>query len=324
MVDVAVYFFGAFFVLSILLGIGLLYKGWNVRQLRRFVEDTPTSTPDSVALGLAEVTGTAQEAYETLSSPLEDEPSLLYRYVAYEYEPNPESSSMNECWIESASATLGVPFMLEGENGQVFVDPTDADVRFSDKFGGGGNEDEDRSGTPQEVLNQYLRQFGERVERLPPNAVSWTESEGPPEKVHSLLSGSGKYGEHRIDSSRASETDSGLTPLERLQMGTDERFAVTVTRIEPGDKLYILGEAKAPDAESVPDDVTAIFEAPGSSQSASSRGSGPSPFVISAKGERALVWGTKKKEMAFRFIGAASIIAGLALLYNLLQELNVL
>lgn len=153
----------------------------------------PTSTPNSVALGRAEVTGTAQEAYETLVSPLEDAPSLLYQYVAYKYDPNPESSSMNECWIESASATLGVPFMLEGENGRVFVDPTDADVHFPGKIGDCG--DEDRGATPQVLLTQYLRQFGERLDRLPPNAVSWTESEGPPETVHALLSHSGTFGE---------------------------------------------------------------------------------------------------------------------------------
>lgn len=128
----------------------------------------------------------------------------------------------------------------------------------------------------------------------------------------------------RIDTSRASEADRGLTALEHLQTGTTDRFAVTVTRIEPGDKLYILGEAQAPDRRAVPDDVSAIFEAAGPFQSASSRSPGPSPYIISAKGERALVWGTKRKELIFLFMGASSIIVGLVLLYNLLQEFSVL
>lgn len=283
-------------LLLIVAGIGLLYKGWTERQLRRYVEDTPTSTPKSVALGLAEVMGTATKASETLTDPIEDRPSLLYKYALYEY--GRDSDEDKPSWSTITTGTLGVPFLLEGEEGQVFVSPTDADIRTSGK----------------------LNSPSSHPDQLPLNGVAWSRSEGPPESLEKYLSDSQERLKYRVDSSREADAKMEWTLLDRVDRETEDRFGFATERVEPGDDLYLLGEAKSPDADSVPDDVTAVFEAPESASSSFARGSGSFPLIISTKGEHGLLKDTKEKEWRAFAFGAIFLIPAVGFPLNFLIQ----
>lgn len=284
-------------IFCIWVGLALLYNGWVERRLRRYVEDTPTSTPKSVALGLAEVTGTATKASETLPDPIEDCPSLLYKYALYEYGRDADEDKAS--WSAITTGTLGVPFLLEGEEGRVFVSPTDADVR-----------------TPKE-----LNTPGDHSDLHPSNGVTWSRSEGPPESLEKYLSDSQEQFEYRIDPTRDQDAEKERTLLEDLYRETEDRFGFATERVEPGDDLYILGEAKSPDADSVPDDVTAVFEASEPALYSFLLGSLSFPLIISTKGERALIKDTKQKERGAFLFGAGFLVFGVGLLLNFVMKM---
>lgn len=287
------------FALFVVFGIAQLYEAWKERQIRRFIEDTPTSSPRAVALGLAEITGTAQEASQTLSAPLESGASLLYEYVVYEYDDTGDSDDYG--WEGIATGTLGVPFMIEGQEGRVLVDPKDA-----------------------RILDFESSTTSSAPDQLPLDGVIWSDSEDPPAPVETFLSRSKEFSKYRIDSDREEDEEDDDTLLDRVRQENASRFGFATRRIEPGDEIYLLGEAKGPDADSIPEDVSAIFEAPEAPQSTFSRLSGSIPLLISTKGEDPIIRDKKRSERGLILGGLLFVIVGILFIANMLEKANII
>jgi hypothetical protein len=264
--------------------------------------DTPTSTPGAVALGLAEVVGTAQPANEPLSLPHEDHPCLLYLYGFFHFDSTDEKTG----WQGYKFGILGVPFFLEGDRGRVYVDPTDAEIDFAP-------HQDLSSGDP------------------PSSSVFWEVEEGPPPKVKDFVDKHDDLFEYRVDPMRQLETADDLGAIaswhreaaESIEEKEAGKRAFYTARIEPGEELYLLGQAQRPDGKELPDDVSAAFrttDAQTDSSRSTPTGNGipadpESTLLISTRSEKELV--LNKKSIAKKdFIGSVLIfLFGLGLLF---------
>jgi hypothetical protein len=99
------------------------FRGFRHLRNKRLIENTPTSKCRSVALGLAEVAGTAQGTLRM--------PSLIGQIACYcsqvrieRYEKRGKSSS----WVKIHERTDGVIFQVEDDTGRVKVDPLHAEL----------------------------------------------------------------------------------------------------------------------------------------------------------------------------------------------------
>lgn len=300
-----------FFLIGLLLSAaGLVMSYQALRPYRRALLKmaTPTSTPGAVSLGRSEVVGTAQPVNEPLSLPHEDRTCLLYAYYFFHREREHDSGGYR--WQSYEWGWLGVPFFLEGDQGRVYVDPADADIDFDSEQG-------DSAGDP------------------PPSSVFWQAEEGPPAEIKDFVDQLDAFQEYRIDPQRhveegnAPDTIAGFAARKHHQMG--ERIeekdvgkrALYVDRIDPGEELYLIGEAKPPDGEEIPDDVSAVFRETDSWADSSSPSSisdaifSDSEFTlsISARSENELVASQRSASWSRFFGGIFLFLWGFGLMY---------
>lgn len=285
-------------------GIGALVGGLKKVQLRRHIRDTPTATPGSVALGLAEVTGEAQPVSESLQAPLKDQPCLLYHYAfLYRYE-DPDDNGYE--WSAFKSGTHGVPFFLEGRRGRVYVDPTDAEIRLPS-------------------------QRQDLITGDPPSSSVFWNPDDPPEEVQAFQNRCDDLSNRRVDPYRYIERSDDPGPLLSFTQLSDvnessDKHALVIEQAAPGDELYVLGQAEAvPDDMDLPRDVSAVFrkeiEDPTQkslterfSPSASWSTDYQSVFTISTQSEEELVQDLNSQERAQLIGGVLLFVIGLAML----------
>ncbi|MEA3543802.1 MAG: hypothetical protein U9R69_01120, partial [Thermodesulfobacteriota bacterium] len=103
-------------------------------QLKRQMENTPTSKVRSVAMGMVEVKGQAIRQF-ALISPMSNTPCVFYRLTKYRRDRN------NRWRVSSVSRSDNVPFLLEDDTGRVEVDPTGCRISAGSK----------QEGTPGQV-----------------------------------------------------------------------------------------------------------------------------------------------------------------------------
>jgi len=96
--------------------------GFRQLQLKRLIENTPTSKVRSIAMGQVEVKGTARRQY-ALISPMTNIACVYYRLVRY------QRNAKNDWVVSSITSSGHVPFWLEDETGRVSVDPSTATVK---------------------------------------------------------------------------------------------------------------------------------------------------------------------------------------------------
>jgi len=128
--------------LGFVLGIVGFFRGFQLRKKKKLIEDIPTSTVRALALGLAEVSGTAREYQKLLTSDFSKTPCVFYRYKVEEYRRSGKSGS----WVTIAEYTSSDYFYLEDRTGRVLVCPAGAElhVHTDHKFSNGiGARDKD-------------------------------------------------------------------------------------------------------------------------------------------------------------------------------------
>lgn len=109
-------------LISGILGLGLFYFAFRRLQLKRLIENTPTSKVRSLAMGMVEVMGTARRQY-ALVSPMTNIACVFYRLTRYKRNQKGQ-------WVVSSVTSSGqVPFWVEDETGHVSVDPSNATVK---------------------------------------------------------------------------------------------------------------------------------------------------------------------------------------------------
>lgn len=110
-------------------GIYLFYRGFQVLQRKRLIENTPTSKIRGAALGLVEVNGLATGPY-TITAPVTGNPCYFYRSVAWQM----KRTGKNEHWEKVADESLHVPFYVNDNTGALLVDPQGAEMDIHRDF----------------------------------------------------------------------------------------------------------------------------------------------------------------------------------------------
>lgn len=104
----------------------MFWGGFYFLNLKRQIENTPTSKIRSVAMGMVEVKGKAIRQY-ALISPMTHAACAWYRLTKYRRDNNRN-------WVISSITSSGnVPFLLEDKTGRICVDPAGAMVKAKSK-----------------------------------------------------------------------------------------------------------------------------------------------------------------------------------------------
>ena len=98
-------------------------RTWN---LKRRIENTPTSAIRSLAMGLVEIQGTVKEHTKLLNGPLTGKPCVYYKYEIQEYRQKGKHSE----WVTIKSGEQKTLFCVKDKTGQVLVDPNKAEIEI--------------------------------------------------------------------------------------------------------------------------------------------------------------------------------------------------
>ena len=105
--------------LSLLFG----WFGFRSLQVKRHMENLPTSKVRSVAMGMVEVQGYARRKY-ALVSPMTHQPCVFYRLRKYQRDDE------SHPWQEYSSTDCGpIPFDLQDDTGRLAIDPAGATIK---------------------------------------------------------------------------------------------------------------------------------------------------------------------------------------------------
>ena len=110
-------------------GFGLFIYGWVLHQRKRLIESIPTSTIRSLALGLVEISGSAQPEEGLLSSPFSGLPCVFYSYAVEEH----VGAGKHARWETIAKGTSEQPFFVSDATGRVLVVPLGAELILPDE-----------------------------------------------------------------------------------------------------------------------------------------------------------------------------------------------
>ncbi len=105
-------------------GVAVLYLGFNSLHKYRMVRDIPTSRIRALAMGLVEVNGKAV-AEEFLKAPFSGTDCVYYKYVTQKYESS-QTGSKKGGMKTLAQGDKAIPFFVEDDTGKVKVDPAEA------------------------------------------------------------------------------------------------------------------------------------------------------------------------------------------------------
>lgn len=114
---------------ALLLGMGfggfLFFNGLRQWNVKRRIENLPTSSIRSLAMGLCEVQGTVHKALkDTIPSPFSGKPCVYYRYTVEEYRQRGKHSE----WVTIKSGEHRDPFFVKDKTGSVLVHPRGATI----------------------------------------------------------------------------------------------------------------------------------------------------------------------------------------------------
>lgn len=118
-------------VIFFVVGLGLVYDGFQKWKRMRLIQDTPTEKVRSAAVGRTELDGNCVPCEGTISAPFTDEECLVARYEVEEWEEDDNDDSGGD-WKTIESGTRYRPFELDDGTGSMRVEPED-DATF--KFG---------------------------------------------------------------------------------------------------------------------------------------------------------------------------------------------
>lgn len=109
-----------FVLLFFLLGLFMVYKGFDEYRTSRLIRDTATETVRAVAAGRTELTGTALPIDTVFHRPFTDGEAV---YAHYEIRERDDSGSDGSDWRTVDMDTWVAPFVLEDDTGRIRVEP---------------------------------------------------------------------------------------------------------------------------------------------------------------------------------------------------------
>lgn len=115
-------------------GVFLFLRGFRMLQLKRLIQNTPTSKVRSASMGLVELTG-MPVGPNTIPAGITGDQCFYYRATAWER----VQSGNNSEWKRVADESLFVPFFLKDDTGLMLINAQSADMdvhrNFKDEFG---------------------------------------------------------------------------------------------------------------------------------------------------------------------------------------------
>jgi hypothetical protein len=141
------FLFGASGVIA---GLYLFFRGFQLLQRKRWLEDTPVTKIAAAALGQVKIVGKATGPY-TLLSPLAAEDCYYYRAVAW----NGRNAQDEQKFEARATETIFAPFFLEDETGRLMIDPRGAQLELPSEF-----DEAISANSMSECARRFLRRHG--------------------------------------------------------------------------------------------------------------------------------------------------------------------
>jgi len=118
-------------------------------EIKRLIENTPTSKIRSIAMGLVEIFGEVIPFNkEIIKSPFTNTNCVFYSYTIEEY----RSSGKNRKWILIKKDTSNNKFYLKDETGQVLIDPNKAHIDLNKTYQTESEKD------TSENIKQFLKE----------------------------------------------------------------------------------------------------------------------------------------------------------------------
>lgn len=108
-------------------GIWLFFDGFKKWRRKRLIENIPTSKIRSMAMGLVELQGKAEQWMYSLKGPLTGRQCVFYKYLIERYERRGKNSS----WVKVADGgSYDNLFHLDDGTGKVLVNPKQAELHL--------------------------------------------------------------------------------------------------------------------------------------------------------------------------------------------------
>lgn len=114
-------------VAGFVFGLVIVYRGFDGWRRKRAIQDTPTETVQSAAVGRTELTGTVRSAEETIEAPFTDEEAV---YATWQIEELTHDDGGTE-WETIGENRGAVDFQLEDDTGSMLVRAGEADPEFA-------------------------------------------------------------------------------------------------------------------------------------------------------------------------------------------------
>lgn len=108
-------------LLFFVVGLYLVYRGFDEYRVSRLIVDTGTERVRSVAVGRTELTGHARAAGTVFHRPFTDGECLYAHYTVKEHDHGDDASE----WNTIDADTWVAPFDLEDDTGRIRVEPTE-------------------------------------------------------------------------------------------------------------------------------------------------------------------------------------------------------
>lgn len=117
-------------VLVFVMGLGLMYVGFQKYRVGRLIKNTPPERIQSIALGRTEVHGAVRDAGMTLSAPFTSDECVYREWKieeqrVYRRRDSDGRTKTKRRWVTLDEGSEAVPFYVEDETGQVFVNADD-------------------------------------------------------------------------------------------------------------------------------------------------------------------------------------------------------
>lgn len=108
-------------------GIWLFFNGFKKWRRKRLIENIPTSKIRSMAMGLVELQGQADQWMYAIKGPLSGRNCVFYKFLVERYERRGKNSS----WVKVADGTSNDNlFHLDDGTGKVLVNPRRAEINL--------------------------------------------------------------------------------------------------------------------------------------------------------------------------------------------------
>jgi hypothetical protein len=283
-------------IVLVVVGIILFIAGFSKYRAYRVMADTPQVPIRSVSMGLSHVAGTSTGG-KPLVSPLTQVPCYYFEVrVEKQVKQNNE-----EKWEETHRERAEVPFYLQDETGSILVNPEKAEYNLPQAFWG-------------ELRPPALLSFGSAPRKVDPSL-----GVAPPTDDHLRAYLSGGYDQARaaLQGSNipgAKAMDKGLAVAQKMEMlgvsiGSggismdfgNHPYRFTEFCLPAGKPTHVLGTCAENPNPANADDRNLI-----------KKGENEKTYLISTKTEEKLESSLKLQAFFMIFIGAASILGGVA------------